>query len=119
MGTTVETDLKPNDVCVILRPTVEDSKWTGHFEIMVAGFGPVTLSTEDMDALIGVATVISAVVPFMEEDIGNARMLYEFAKKYFGEESLEYDYNPDHDSFSEKEEPEAFSIDTKTVGGIH
>lgn len=115
----METDLKPNDVCVILRPSIEEGKWTGHFEIMVAGFGPVTISTEDMDALIGVATVISAVVPFMEEDIGNARMLYEFAKKYFGEESLEYDYDPDHDSFNDKEDAATFSIHTKTKGGIH
>lgn len=115
----METDLKPNDVCVILRPSIEDGKWTGHFEIMVAGFGPVTISTEDMDALLGVATVISAVVPFMEDDLDNARMLYEFAKKYFGEESLEYNYDPNHDSFNSKEEPEPFNIHTKTAGGIH
>lgn len=112
------TDLKPNDVCVILRPNIEDGKWTGHFEIMVAGFGPVTIPTDDMDSLLGVATVVASVVPFMEQDVGNATMMLEFAKEYYGEEQ-DFSYDPNHDSFADKDENEVITIHTKTVGGMH
>lgn len=114
----MQTELKPNDVAVIMRPNITDGNWDGSFEIMVTGFGPITMSKDDMDSMIGVATVLAAVVPFMEQSEENAALLYNFTKEFYGEEVMDFDYNPDYNSFEDDDENN-FTINTKTVGGMH
>jgi len=59
MGTTTignsmkDTQIKPNDIAVILRPNHQSGvEWDGDFEVLVSGFGPVTMSKDDIDKLI-------------------------------------------------------------------
>ena len=39
-----KSDLRPNDVAVILRPTFDDGEWSGGFDVLVSGFGPITIT---------------------------------------------------------------------------
>lgn len=65
----MDNPFKQNDVAVILRPIVDkDKKWDGNFELMVCAVGPVTLAEEDMQDMLGVATLMATTVSMMEDD---------------------------------------------------
>jgi len=106
--------LKPNDVAVILRPSFEDGEWTKTFEVLVTGFGPVTMKPDDMDNLIGMGVLLASVVPLMEKDEEFARKAADHCNEFFGEFG-ELEYNSVPDSIDADME---ISIDTKCVGGV-
>jgi len=107
------TSLKPNDIALILRPTIVDGVYTNNFQVLVSGFGPLTISEEAINNLIGMATILASVIPHMEEDEKLADKLVEYCGKMFGDVG-DFFYNADHDSFGDN----SFTIDTKTVGGV-
>ena len=107
------TSLKPNDIALILRPTIVDGKYTNNFQVLVSGFGPLTISEDDINNLIGMATILAATVQYMEEDEELANKLVEYCGKMFADVG-DFFYNADHDSFSDG----GFTINTKTIGGI-
>ena len=107
------TSLKPNDIALILRPTIEDDVYTGRFQVLVSGFGPLTISEEATDNLIGMAMILAATVQYMQEDDKLANQLVEYCGKMFADVG-EFHYNSDHDSFAEF----GFTVNTKTVGGM-
>ena len=107
------TDLKPNDIALILRPTIENGEYTNSFQVLVSGFGPLTISRDDADNLIGMAMILASVIPHMEQDAALADKLVEYCGKCFADVG-DFAYNPDHDSFGDG----SFTIDTKTIGGM-
>lgn len=107
------TSLRPNDIALILRPTIVDGIYQNNFQVLVSGFGPLTISEDDVNNLIGMATILAATVQYMEEDEQLANKLVEYCGKMFGDVG-DFFYNADHDSFGDGN----FTIDTKTVGGI-
>ena len=107
------TSLKPNDIALILRPTIENGEYTKSFQVLVSGFGPITIGREDVDNLIGMAMILAATVQYMQEDDKLADKLVAYCGKVFADVG-DFSYNPDHDSFSDG----IFTVDTKTVGGM-
>ena len=107
------TSLKPNDIALILRPTIVDGVYQNNFQVLVSGFGPLTISEEAVNNLIGMATILASVIPHMEEDEKLADKLVEYCGKMFGNLG-DFSYNPDHDSFGDG----SFTINTKTMGGV-
>jgi hypothetical protein len=107
------TSLKPNDIALILRPTIVDGKYQNNFQVLVSGFGPLTISEDDINNLIGMATILAATIQHMEEDEELANKLVEYCGKMFADVG-DFFYNADHDSFSDG----GFTINTKTVGGL-
>jgi hypothetical protein len=107
------TSLKPNDIALILRPTIVDGKYQNNFQVLVSGFGPLTISEDDVNNLIGMATILASVIPHMEEDEALANKLVEYCGKMFADVG-DISYNANHDSFGDG----SFTINTKTVGGI-
>lgn len=107
------TNLKPNDIALILRPILVDGKYTNNFQVLVSGFGPLTISEDDVNNLIGMATILASVIPHMEEDEQLAVKIVEYCGKMFSDLG-DFNYNSNHDSFGEG----GFTIDTKTVGGV-
>jgi hypothetical protein len=107
------TSLKPNDIALILRPTIEDGVYTKSFQVLVSGYGPLTISRDDADNLIGMAMILAATVQYMQEDDKLANKLVEYCGKVFADVG-DFAYNPDHDSFGDG----SFTVDTKTVGGM-
>jgi hypothetical protein len=107
------TSLKPNDIALILRPTIVDGKYQNNFQVLVSGFGPLTISEDDVNNLIGMATILASVIPHMEEDEALANKLVEYCGKMFGDIG-DISYNANHDSFGDG----SFTINTKTIGGI-
>lgn len=112
---TQQSDLKPNDIAIILRPTVVDGVWQGDFEVLVSGFGPFTLQKEAIDDMIGMAVLVASTVPFMEEHEEIAQQIMEYCGKYYGEiGDIPYDSN--HNSFGDSF---ILTADTVTQGGKH
>jgi hypothetical protein len=107
------TSLKPNDIALILRPHIVDGRYTNTFNVLVSGFGPLTISQDDADNLIGMAMILAATVQYMQEDDKLADKLVEYCGKVFADVG-DFLYNSDHDSFSDG----SFTVDTKTVGGM-
>jgi len=107
------TSLKPNDIALILRPTIVDGKYQNNFQVLVSGFGPLTITEDDVNNLIGMATILASVIPHMEEDEALANKLVEYCGKMFADVG-DISYNANHDSFGDG----SFTINTKTVGGI-
>jgi hypothetical protein len=107
------TNLKPNDIALILRPNIEGGKYTNSFQVLVSGFGPVTISKDDVDNLLGMAMILASVIPHMEENEKLAYELVEYCGKYFADVG-DFEYNPDHDSFGDG----GFTINTRTMGGM-
>jgi len=107
------TSLKPNDIALILRPTIVDGKYQNNFQVLVSGFGPLTISEDDVNNLIGMATILASVIPHMEEDEALANKIVEYCGKMFGDIG-DISYNANHDSFGDG----SFTINTKTIGGI-
>lgn len=65
----MDNPFKPNDVAVVMRPIMNDSgEWNGDFELMVCVVGPVKLAEEDMQDMVGIATLMATTVSIMEED---------------------------------------------------
>ncbi len=93
-------EVKPNDVAVILRPTIEDGQWHGSFEVLVSGFGPITLSKEQMDDMIGMGVLLASVVPFMEKHEDVAEQIMEHCNECYSEFG-EISYDPNHNSFGD------------------
>jgi len=81
--------------------------------VLVSGFGPLTISEDDVNNLIGMATILAATVQYMEEDEELANKLVEYCGKMFADVG-DFFYNADHDSFGEG----GFTINTKTIGGV-
>ena len=107
------TSLKPNDIALILRPTIVDGVYQNNFQVLVSGFGPLTISEDDVNNLIGMATILASVIPHMEEDEALANKLVEYCGKMFADVG-DISYNANHDSFGDG----GFTINTKTIGGI-
>ena len=65
----MDNPFKPNDVAVVMRPSMNDSgEWSGDFELMVCVVGPATLPEENMQDMVGIATLMATTVSIMEED---------------------------------------------------
>jgi hypothetical protein len=107
------TSLKPNDIALILRPTIVDGEYANNFQVLVSGFGPLTISEDDVNNLIGMAMILAATVQYMQEDDELATKLVEYCGKMFSDVG-DFSYNSDHDSFGDG----SFTINTKTVGGM-
>jgi hypothetical protein len=107
------TSLKPNDIALILRPTIVDGEYANNFQVLVSGFGPLTISEDDVNNLIGMAMILAATVQYMQEDDELANKLVEYCGKMFADVG-DFSYNSDHDSFGDG----SFTINTKTVGGL-
>ena len=92
MGTTTignsmkDTQIKPNDIAVILRPNHQSGvEWDGDFEVLVSGFGPVTMGKDDIDKLIAMGVLLASVFPFMEKNADIAHLIMEHCNKFYGE----------------------------------
>jgi hypothetical protein len=109
----MDTPVKPNDVVVILRPNFEEEKeWDGCFEILIGGFGPVTMPADNMRELVSMAMLIGTTVQIMEQDAKFTERIMEECAKYYGE--------PDDvmDSKAPQDDDFVLTIHTKTVGGM-
>jgi len=85
-----KTSLQPNDVCVVLRPShVEGEEWDKTFEVLVSGFGPVSLAEEDMAHLLLMGMMLACVVPMMNDDDELYERIATFCEKRFGGVSKE------------------------------
>jgi hypothetical protein len=115
------TELQPNDVAIILRPKVEADVWTGVYDVMISGFGPITIKPEDMDSMIGVAVLLASVIPLMDEDEDIASIIHTYCSKHYSDMVDEISYDEKHDSFAPVTvgTPGDLSVDTKTHGGVH
>lgn len=113
-------DLQPNDIAVILRPNIgEDKQWDNTFEVIVSGFGPVSISKEAMDDMIGMAVLLASVVPLMESNEEIAKEIMDYCNKFYAHNAASIEYNANHNSFHISEEDmEVFNADSVTVGGM-
>jgi hypothetical protein len=115
MANELHKELKPNDVAVILRPTVDDDgKWMGEYEVLVTGFGPVTLTRTEMDDMVGMGVLLASVVPLMAKDEKVAEIIMDHCNDFYGDIGT-FSYDPDFDSFKDGQ---ALTPDTKVVGGM-
>ena len=65
----MEQELKPNDVIIILRPTLKnDNDWAGEYTLMLTAIGPLTISVEDAQKLLAAALMIASTASLMEID---------------------------------------------------
>lgn len=63
------TKIKPNDIAIILRPDFkEEEKWEGGFEVLISGYGPFTMSEDEVRELISMAMLMASSVSLMEKD---------------------------------------------------
>jgi hypothetical protein len=106
------TELKPNDVAVILRPNIADGKWTGSFDIMVSGIGPITLTNIEMDQLIGMGVLLVSVVSLMEHDKEIACQIIDYCNKNYS------DVGEFETAEEELEVVTSLSVNTRCVGGV-
>lgn len=110
----MDTPIYPNDVAVILRPDYkEGTDWNGGFEIIIAGFGPVTMPEDSMRDLVGMAMLIATTVPMMEKDEKLTEQVMTACAEYYGD--------PDNvmvDSDDVADDGFVLSADTKTVGDM-
>lgn len=82
-----KTSLKPNDVCVVLRPSPvkENEEWDKNFEVLVSGFGPVTIGEEDMAHLLVMGMMLASVIPMMNDDEKLYERIAEYCENRFGD----------------------------------
>lgn len=106
------TELKPNDVAVVLRPTVVDGKWAGSFDVMVSGIGPITLTDVEMDQMIGMGVLLASVVPLMEHDKEIACQIIDYCNKNYSEVG-EFEAAEE-----ELEVVTSLAANTRCVGGV-
>ena len=103
------TKIKPNDVVVILRPDFkEGQEWHGNFELIIGGYGPVTMPEDAMRDLVSTAMLLATSVPLMEQDIKYTEKLMALCMKVYGDADDVMISTIDGD----------FSINTKCVGGM-
>jgi hypothetical protein len=108
----LEETLKPNDVAIILRPCIEDNMdWDGSYQVMIGGFGPVSMVEEDMQQLVNMAIVLASVSTLLHSDIDTAEIIMEHCKKFY-EEQL------DSTMSAIVLDKETFNLDSKTQGGM-
>ena len=63
------TKIKPNDIAIILRPDAEEGKaFEGTFEILIAGYGPFSMSEDEVRSLVSIAMMMASTISLMEED---------------------------------------------------
>ena len=80
------TKIEPNDVAIILRPFVEEGKeWNGNFELLIAGYGPFSITEENVRELVSMAMIIASAVPMMESSTEFTEKLMEMCQKIYGE----------------------------------
>ena len=115
-----KNDLQPNDVAIILRPHVgKDGEWDQTYEVIISGFGPVSISKEAMDDMIGMAVLLASFVPLMESDEEIAAAITDHCGKFYAHNAIDVDYDMNHNSFADLDkDPRSFDIDTPTVGGV-
>lgn len=108
-------ELQPNDVAVILRPLIdEEGNWLGEYEVLVTGFGPVTMTREQMDDMIGMGVLLASVVPLMGKDEKIAEAIMNHCNEFYGEiGTFAYDT-----SFNSFEENTTLTVNTKVIGGM-
>lgn len=116
-----KNDLQPNDVAIILRPHVgKDGEWDQTYEVIISGFGPVTISKEAMDDMIGMAVLLASVVPLMESNEEVAAEIMEHCNKFYAHNAIGVNYDMNHNSFAGLLDKDLipFDINTPTVGGV-
>ena len=115
-----KNDLQPNDVAIILRPHVgKDGEWDNTFEVIISGFGPVSISKEAMDDMIGMAVLLASVVPLMESDEEIAAAITDHCSKFYAHNAIDVEYDANHNSFADLDKDlRSFDINTPTVGGM-
>jgi len=106
------TELKPNDVAVILRPTVVDGNWTGSFDVMVSGIGPITIKAIDMDQMVGMGILLASVVPFMEHNPQAAAEIMKYCNDNYSEVG---EFTPEEDVL---EDVTILTASTRCAGGV-
>lgn len=112
MEATKHNKLKPNDVAIVLRPSVEKGKtWNGDFQVMISGVGPVTMKEDDFQSLIHIAMVLAAGVPLMQEDEEVAAKLIEKTKQLYHDSAVD-------ELEDVKDASYVLSKYTKTIGGV-
>lgn len=116
---TMGTEVFPNDIAVILRPVFKDGdtidNWSGNYQLLLAGFGPVTMSEKDMEYLISAALLISSAASFIEVNQEFAEALVEHCQETLGEQRD----IPTTEAFTfTKQDSFDFGEDTKTHGGM-
>lgn len=80
------TKIEPNDVAIILRPSVKEGKeWNGNFELLIAGYGPFSITEDSVRDLVGMAMLIASAVPMMESSVDFTEKLMEMCQKVYGE----------------------------------
>lgn len=110
----MDSPIHPNDVAIILRPTLEDDQdWNGNFEIIISGFGPMTMSEENARELISMAMLVASIIPMMEKDEKlTERVMAECAKYYGDPADVDFQDNKIIDS------EYTLTVNSKTVGGM-
>jgi hypothetical protein len=106
------TDIQPNDVAVILRPEQTDGEYSGAYQVLVAGIGPVTVTLDVINDLIGMATLLASVVPFMEANPDVADKIMEFCNEFYGED-MEFKHEEEASGLDH-----VLTINSKVVGGV-
>ena len=105
------TNLKPNDVTVILRPSMDGDVWTGAFDVMVAGIGPVTLQPDEMQKMVGMGVLLASVVPLMETDREVAQTILTHCNEKYSELG-EFDLEDEPDAVT------TLTAGTRCAGGM-
>ena len=79
--------LRPNDVCVVLRPSViqKGNEWDKSFEVLVSGFGPITIPEEDMQQLILMGMMLACCIPMMNDDNELFDKISKYCEERFGD----------------------------------
>lgn len=79
------TKIEPNDIAVILRPSIEKGKeWSGNFELLIAGYGPFSMSEDNVRELVSMAMLIASAVPMMESSVEFTEKLMEMCHRVYG-----------------------------------
>jgi hypothetical protein len=110
----MDSPIHPNDVAVILRPSFEEGQdWNGNFEIIISGFGPMTMPEENVREMMSMAMLIATVIPMMEKDVKLTERIMEECAKYYGdpESVVINDDDPINDDY-------VLTVNSKTVGGM-
>lgn len=109
----MEPTIKPNDVVVILRPNFEEeTEWDGVFEIIIGGFGPVTMPADSIRDLVSMAMLIATTVQMMEKDVDLTERIMAECAEYYGEaDDIIDNLNDTNDEF-------VLTVHTKTIGGM-
>ena len=107
----MDSPIHPNDVAIVLRPDYrEGEEWNGNFEILISGFGPVTMPEESMRELVSMAMLVATIVPMMEQDQKLTERVTTECAKHYGE--------PDDVMLGDANDDVMLTADTKCVGGM-